>query len=257
MRSIVSLGAPLEVDGKRYKNSGDNSFEQSKLAADNFLLPYKTNVESKYGKPDNTGFRASVFCFALEIEVWLNLLLADALFALGAAAFVFLYFVFHLRSCFMALIGMSLILMSFPLTVLICKGIFQVTYISSLHVLAVFIVLGIAADDVFVFIDAWRQSEKILPPEIASDKRKRMAYTFRRASRAMSVTSSTTMAAFIANIFSPLMPIKSFGIYAGIIVPMQFFLVVAIFPSAVIVYEDFFGSCCDCLGSAKQVQMIR
>ena len=87
-------------------------------------MPYKTRIESEFGNPDNTGFRASVFCIALEIEVWLNLLLSDALFALSAAAFVFLYFVFHLRSCFMALVGMSLILMSFPLTVLICKGIF-------------------------------------------------------------------------------------------------------------------------------------
>ena len=73
-----------------------------------------------------------------------------------------------------------------------------------------------------------------------------MAYVFRRASRAMSLTSSTTMAAFVANIFSPLMPIQSFGIYAGIIVPMQFFLVVLIFPSSVVFYELKMLKYCNC-----------
>lgn len=110
--------------------------------------------------------------------------------------------------------------------------------------LMIFIVLGIAADDIFVFIDAWRQSEKI--PELQGDKVRRMAYTFRRSSRAMSVTSSTTAAAFFANVFSPIMPIKSFGIFSGVIVPANFILVILIFPSAVIIYENYFLPCCQC-----------
>lgn len=95
----------------------------------------------------------------------------------------------------------------------------------------IFIILGIAADDVFVFIDAWRQSANI--PLFKGDKYKRMAYTFRRASRAMLVTSSTTAAAFLANVFSPVMPVKAFGVFAGVLVPMNFFLTVMIMPSAV------------------------
>ena len=71
-----------------------------------------------------------------------------------------------------------------------------------------------------------------------------MAYTFRRASRAMAMTSSTTAAAFLANIFSPIMPIKSFGIYSGIIVPLNFFMTVTMFPSATIIYETYFSDCC-------------
>ena len=60
----------------------------------------------------------------------------------------------------------------------------------------------------------------------------------------MSVTSSTTAAAFLANVFSPIMPIKSFGIFSGVIVPANFLLVVFIFPSATIIYEDYFLPCC-------------
>ena len=100
----------------------------------------------------------------------------------------------------------------------------------------IYIVLGIAADDIFVFFDAWKQSEHV-DPEILDTKEKRLAYSWRRAVKAMAVTSSTTAVAFFANAFSPLLNIAAFGIFAGIIVPINYFLVVMIFPPAVIIYE--------------------
>ena len=64
-----------------------------------------------------------------------------------------------------------------------------------------------------------------------------MAYTFRRATRAMAVTSSTTSVAMLANFFGDIMPVKSFGVFAGVIVPVNFLLVVMFYPSAVTLYE--------------------
>ena len=93
---------------------------------------------------------------------------------------------------------------------------------------------GIAADDIFVFVDAWHQSMAI----VGSDKKRRMAYAFRRGVRAMTVTSTTTAAAFYANLFSPIMPIRAFGVFAGTLIPINFFLVVFMMPSAVIFYES-------------------
>lgn len=80
----------------------------------------------------------------------------DMSFAVFSVVFVSMYFVFHLDSCFLALIGMMLILFSFSLNAIIYQGIFRVSYMSNLNYLSVFIVLGIAADDIFVLIDAWR-----------------------------------------------------------------------------------------------------
>ena len=57
--------------------------------------------------------------------------------------------------------GILIILLSFGLTAVINEGIIRNTFYSSLHSLVIFIVLGIAADDIFVFIDAWRQSANI------------------------------------------------------------------------------------------------
>ena len=56
----------------------------------------------------------------------------------------------------------------------------------------------------------------------------------------MAVTSATTAAAFYANIFSSIMPIKAFGIFAGTLIPINFFLVVMMMPSAIILNEENF-----------------
>ena len=112
--------------------------------------------------------------------------------------------------------------------------------------MVVFIVLGIAADDIFVFIDAWRQSATF--PQFQGDVYKRMAYTFRRAVRAMAVTSSTTAVAFFVNITSQLMPIRAFGIFAGVIVLVNYLLVVTFFPPAILFYESYIdGKISKCL----------
>lgn len=78
------------------------------------------------------------------------------LFAIFSIISVMFYFIFHLESIFLAMIGILLIILSFALTGIIFMGVLQVKYYSTLHNLVIFIVLGIAADDIFVFIDAWR-----------------------------------------------------------------------------------------------------
>lgn len=130
-----------------------------------------------------------------------------------------------------------LILFSFPVTAVLNEGIIRNTYYSSLHTLVIFIVLGIAADDIFVFIDAWRQSANI--KLIRDDNRKRMAYSFRRAARATATTSSTTSVAFLSNAFSRIMPIASFGIYAAIIIAVNYVLIVLMLPPIIIWYDTY------------------
>lgn len=76
--------------------------------------------------------------------------------------------------------------------------------------------------------------------------KRRMSYTFKRASKAMFVTSSTTCVAFLANYFSPIMPIKAFGIFAAIIIPVNFIMVCWIFP-ALVIFDEYYLKvrCCE------------
>ena len=104
-----------------------------------------------------------------------------------------------------------------------------------MHALSVFIVLGIAADDIFVFVDGWRQSAA--NSYLYNDPRKRLSYAFKRAARATATTSCTTAAAFMANIANPIMPMASFGIYAGTLVIVVYLIIVLFFPP-IIIYHD-------------------
>lgn len=81
-----------------------------------------------------------------------------------------------------------------------------------------------------------------------NEPKKRLAYSFRRGVRAMTVTSATTAAAFYANLVSPIMPIRAFGVFAGTLIPVNFFLVVIMMPPAVIYYEAHLKhkKCCCC-----------
>ena len=166
----------------------------------------------------------------------MTLLARDFALVFVSIFLVFSWFCIHLRSGFLAFVGMTIIFLSFPFTAFIVSGIFRVGYFGYLQIIAIFLVCGIAADDIFVFNDAWKQSEYF----IQNNKKRRMAYAFRRGSRAMTVTSATTAAAFYANIISPVMPIRAFGIFAGTLIPINFFLVVLMMPPAVIIYEENF-----------------
>lgn len=104
-----------------------------------------------------------------------------------------------------------------------------------------FVVLGIAADNVFVFTDAWKQSASM--KSIKDDRVKRMSLTWRRASKASFVTTITTAIAFTSNVGSGVMPIRSFGIFASVLVPMNYLLIIAIFPAHIIIHERYFNGC--------------
>jgi hypothetical protein len=101
------------------------------------------------------------------------------------------------------------------------QAFFDVGALSVLNFLSIFIILGIGADDIFIFVDAWKQSGLLFPPpaecgndpQAASEARRehlaeRLLWTYQRASWAMLVTSLTTGAAFLMNIISSVIPIQ-------------------------------------------------
>lgn len=153
----------------------------------------------------------------------------DVAYSAASGTFVFFFIWFHLESVFMTSLAMLMILLSFPVSYLIYSGILQIAMNTSLNQLTIFIVLGIAADDIFVFCDAWKQSGFI--KSIKDDEHRRMAYSFKRSFRAIAVTSSTTAVAFLANATSAIRPIRAFGIYAAIIVPVNFLILILMMPA--------------------------
>ena len=92
-------------------------------AKENIIEPIAKYVEENYGTPDSDGFQGDLVSIALDLDTFLDVLISDALWALGALVFVLVVFIFHLKSCFLGCIGITLIIFSFPLVIVICKAI--------------------------------------------------------------------------------------------------------------------------------------
>lgn len=207
------------------------------------LITKSTNAQTEY----------NAYIFSNEVQDYelQKQVLMDTYWAGGSIAFVFLYLLVHLQSLLLACFSILMILFSFPVTQLIYKYVFGISFFVSIHNLVVFIVLGIACDDIFVIVDAWRQSEHI--KEFKGSLRKRLAYSFRKTAKAVAITSSTTCCAFVANAFSKILPIRAFGIYAAIIIPVNYILIYVMLPPMIVFHDKYFKNmrCCTAVDNKK------
>ena len=105
------------------------------------------------------------------------------------------------------------IVLSFPLGYFLLRIVLGISFFDTMNTFLIYVILGIGADDVIIFIDCWKQIA------VESDIRKdgeytleeRVKHTMQRAGKAMGVTSATTCGAFLATATSRLMPIAQFG----------------------------------------------
>ena len=85
----------------------------------------------------------------------------DMLWTLCSILFVSFWIFIHTGSLFVTIFSMLQIILSMSFSFLIYRLVFGITYFTQLHVCAIFLALGIGADDIFVFTDAWKQSKNI------------------------------------------------------------------------------------------------
>jgi hypothetical protein len=71
---------------------------------------------------------------------------------------VFLWIWGQTGSLFIASVGMFEIIASLPLAFFAYRVVFGFSYFAFLNSMCVYIILAVGADDIFVFMDAWKQS---------------------------------------------------------------------------------------------------
>ena len=174
----------------------------------------------------------------------------DAMLALFSFAFIFFWLFVNTSSWFLAFVGLFEIFFSIPIAWFIFTVVFQINYFATLNALALFVVAAIGADDIFIFMDAYKQSQYHL--DILTDLETRMSWVYRRTGTAMAITSATTCAAFLCTLITPLTSIRSFGIFAAVVIFIDYVLVMTLFCTAVVIYHNRyeksakFGCCCPC-----------
>lgn len=186
------------------------------------------------GPGDFGGFAGAgavrVVAFGLHTKMvdFTDRLVAATAYALVAFLLVFLLMWLHTSSLFLSGFAFLQILASLGVSYALYACFFD--FFPFLNLVAIFIVIGIGADDVFVLVDHWKASFARLPQATPLDAR--LAWTLQHAGGAMLVTSLTTSAAFFANLLSPITSVKLFGVYCGMVVMVDFLLMVVSFAAA-------------------------
>lgn len=134
----------------------------------------------------------TIFDYEVNETLWADLKLS--LFTIAfVGAFVFIFTRF---SIFLTIFGMISIATPLCLAYYLFRIVFKVKSLGILSGISVFIIIGIGVDDVFVFINTFRQAHGARTLEA------RMLHSISTAGKATFFTSFTTSLAFAANCLS-------------------------------------------------------
>ena len=181
---------------------------------------------------------------ALLVDAITKQVVLDMMLAVASFIFIFLFMWLQTGSLWITTWAVFSVLSSFNITNLIYRIVFDYRYIGIFHVLSIFIILGIGADDIFVFMDTWKQSQSKKYKSLVH----RLSDVYRHAAKAMFITSFTTVVAFLSNVTSPLLAISSFGLFSAILVTVNYLSVIIFFPTVVIVHHISRKGYCCCFG---------
>ncbi|QDZ20569.1 patched-related protein [Chloropicon primus] len=244
-RSIVFSGLPLQG----FVNKDDRGNEQGDKIIRNYLVKAGNQIHNYLGTKQTLFWGKYMdsknrikgdlevlwWGFGLQQELFSEAAMQDFFWAAFSFVSVGIYMGIHTKSAFIALIGMLEISFTIWLAFFFYRVVLQITYFTGIHFLAAFLLLGIGADDVFVFVDAFKQSEHM--SSISHSLLKRLEYTSLRASKAVLITSLTTTVAFLATTSSRVMPISTFGIYASLCIFLLYWVNVIIMPPTLVIWD--------------------
>ncbi|XP_039491480.1 protein dispatched [Drosophila santomea] len=202
----------------------------------------------------------------LENELFNELLLTDVWLVSLGGAFVLASVWLYTESAFITLMSCVAICFSLGLAYFFYAIVLEFEFFPYMNLLAVVVIIGIGADDVFLFLKIWQcvlaerfsnrctlntQSQSALPTPLENSDHTEsleniMSLTMRHAAASMFVTSLTTAGAFYASYSSSITAIKCFGIFAGTVVVTNYILMITWLPASVSIMERLFATRISC-----------
>ena len=235
-RSLIYTGWPVQGFSSTDEKKDDQVEELNKRIVDIFATKLEDEYKDGVGDMNFYYNNPALSADAIQKQVIFDMLLAVASFV-----FIFLFMWFQTGSLWLTAWGVFSVISSFVITNLIYRVIFDYRYIGVFHVLSIFIILGIGSDNIFVFMDTWKQSRFQSFKTLAH----RLSSVYRRAAKATLITSFTTTVAFLSNVQSPLLAISSFGLFSAILVIVNYLSVILFFPTVIILHHTSrSGRCC-------------
>ncbi|XP_032158827.1 protein dispatched homolog 3 isoform X1 [Mustela erminea] len=218
LRSEILFGAPLP----NYY-SVDDRWEEQRAKFQSFVVTYvamlakqsTSKVQVLYGGTD---------LFDYEVRRTFN---NDMLLAfISSSCIAALVYILTSCSVFLSFFGIASIGLSCLVALFLYHVVFGIQYLGILNGVAAFVIVGIGVDDVFVFVNTYRQASHLEDPQL------RMIHTIQTAGKATFFTSLTTAAAYAANVFSQIPAVHDFGLFMSLIVSCCWLAVLFTMPAA-------------------------
>ena len=199
---------------------------------------YKEIYEKlKDNNPVKDGVELAAFRFGnFKFDKFSTELIAEVIFPALAMIIVFCIMWFFLGSFILTFCGLFCIIYACGLSYFLYKIVFGMDFFPFLNVLTLVFLVGIGADDAFVYYDIWRQTRAANPNVNIMQLTLK---TLRYSALSMLVTSLTTASAFFAGVSSTISAVKCFGIFAGTSILTNYLLMITYFPAVVALHEKW------------------
>lgn len=194
-------------------------------------LEYYHELETK--QLSHNHVRVVAMEFGLKSVLFDEYLLRDTWLILGGAVCVFACMWLYTESLFLTVMTIIAIVFSLGISYFMYTLVFELSFFPFMNLLATIVVVGIGADDVFIFCKVWHRKKLDRSCSVIE----LMADTFQHAMLSMLVTSLTTAAAFYSSLFSNITTVCCFSVFAGTAIIANFLLMLTWLPASVVVSE--------------------
>jgi len=168
-------------------------------------------------------------------------LASDCMWAVGALTLTTALVLAYAKSTLVALGAAVSIIGATILTHATYYFIYTREWFGVIHIAGVFISVGIAADDVFVIVAAWRAASATsksrdlhdVPDDSALEDI--MTSCLSHSTFSIGITSCTTAVAFASNIFSKIVPLKLFAMYMATQIVYLLAVTILVIPSVLVI----------------------
>ncbi|UJR06815.1 hypothetical protein I4U23_011102 [Adineta vaga] len=209
----------------------------------------------------------------------------DTFLVMIAAGLIILITIFYLHSIIIAFMIILSTILSLGVSYFIYRIIYGIPIFPTMSFMSVFILIGIACDDIFVFFDTWNHEKcqwlkkyrlkqqniniplndlNINEENVDEDYRdclneevliEIMSKTLKHAASSMFVTSFTTSAAFFTNILTNISFIQVFGIFTGTSILIYFLITITGIAAFAVIYEKHIENMSSCLCFTKNMKV--
>jgi predicted RND superfamily exporter protein len=243
VRSTFKFGGPVEG---YTRITGDTVSDQTKKmtswAKDSFYSEVQGISSDANADAEGTArvYIISPFMIQMAFD---SLMSSDGMLAMGSIWFVWMWTWCTTGSLLLASGCIFEVFVSLPMA-MATWAMFGQQWLGFLTIMMIFVILGIGADDVFVLVDAWKQSGQ---QGFGDDLQTRFSWAYRRARNSMLVTTMTTFSGFFAAGLSDVPSISGFGFFAALVVFWDYIMCITFFASLTVVYHKYFEQknvCC-------------